>query len=80
MQVIQLSVCKDFPFAGLLVSLRTTFKMAAARGGTAIMAYAFLSATIALAVVVVFETTGTAVASMYDAIATAFIASTPQSP
>jgi hypothetical protein len=29
---------------------------------------------------VVFETTGTAVASMYDAIATAFIASTPQSP
>ena len=80
MQVIQLSVCKYFAFAGLLVSLRTTFKMAAARGATAIMAYAFLSATIALAVVVVFETTGTAVASMYDAIATAFIASTPQSP
>jgi Flp pilus assembly pilin Flp len=78
-QIIQLNVFRDFAFAGLLVSLRTSIKMAQDKSGTTIMAYAFLAATIALAAIVAFDATGTAVANMYDAIATAFVASMPPS-
>ena len=80
MQIINLSIFRDFAFAGLLVSLRTTYNMARDKDGTAIMAYAFLSALIALAALVAFETTGTAVADLYNTISTVVVASMPPTP
>ena len=80
MQVKQLSQCRNFAFSGLRVGVRTIIELATDRNGTAIMAYAFLAALIAVAATVSFEATGAAVASMYDVIATAFIASMPQLP
>ncbi len=76
MQVKQLINCRDLAFSGLRAGARTINEMATDTSGTAIMAYAFLSGLIALAAAVAFDATGTAVAQMYDVIATVFVAST----
>ena len=77
MQIEQLHKCRDFALAGLRASQRAIIEMAMDKSGTAIMAYAFLAGLVALAAVVSFDATGTAVASMYDVISAAVIASMP---
>lgn len=79
-QAIQLNLCCDYAFAGLRTSWRTIAKMITDKGGTTILAYAFLSGLIALGAVAGFGATGTAVANMYNAISTVFVASMPLSP
>ncbi len=78
MQVNLLRNCRDLAFSGMRTGVRTTKEMATDRSGTAIMAYAFLAGLVALAAIVAFDATGTAVASMYDVISAAVIASMPQ--
>jgi len=72
-----MGICRDFAFSGLRAGVRTINEVATDTSGTAIMAYAFLSGLIAVAVAVAFDVTGTAVAQMYDVIATVFVASMP---
>ena len=62
------------------MSWRTIANMVMDKGGTTIMAYAFLSGLIALGAVVSFGATGTAVAKMYNVISTVFVASLQPTP
>jgi len=80
MQVGQMNTCREFAFSGLQASLRTFVKISKDRSGTAILAYAFLTALVAVAATTAFTATGAAVGSLYDSIAVVFVTSMPSIP
>ena len=80
MQVSGLRQCRDFACSKFRLGRCKFIGIAADRSGATIIDYALLAGLVALAAVTGFQLTGTAVAGMFNAIATAFIASMPLSP
>ena len=80
MQVMQLDKGGDFAFSGLRDGVHRFVKMAKDRSGTALLEYAFLAGLVAMASAVGFDLMGTSVATLYNVIATTFVASMPPTP
>ena len=77
MPVNQLSKCCNFAFSGLRIGARTILGTAKERLGATTIEYAFLAGLLAMVAAASFQVTGTAVAALFDDIATVFVASMP---
>ncbi len=76
-QVEQLRKCLAFVLSGPCVGVRAIKDVATDRAGATIIEYAFLAGLVALAAVGAFDMMGSAVASMFDGVSSAFVQSMP---